>query len=200
MIDNKKIAALLAVFAMAGTRGLAQQNDTVVADSVTVSPSVVKLPAKIELAFGDSLAHGMLVSQSLSGDTKPGRMPHQILAAMQAYDPTKIAGKNVVLSSGAANNYFGVEKYLPLQIRLLKAAGARSIVVIGVSVDQKSLDPKKVNAQISGICKREGAIYAGEITNTYDGIHPRSYNALFAQATRMLRVLDVVKTLPTFTF
>jgi hypothetical protein len=195
---NKKLTAL---FLLLGTAGVAANAQTRARDTTSVfgqvktqppvaeSTAVRKEPS-LDVVFGDSLGDGMRKAKKLPGDTKVGRTPKEILAAIEGYDTAAIKGKNVLLSCGAANNAFQVASYLPRQLSFLKKEGAARIVVIGVSDKQANLDPAAVNGQIEKIVRNAGCIYGGAIRNAgSDGVHPvgAGYVVLYQQAAQALR-------------
>lgn len=160
---------------------------------------------KADLIFGDSLAEGMQLATGLPGYCKYGRPPREVMKAIRKYaedHPDGLKGKNVVLSSGAANNFVEMEKVLPQQLKFLHGQGVKSIVVIGVSDKQDNFykledNGKKtrvpasdINAKIEKITRQHGGIFAGAITSAgADKVHPKSkqaYKDLFEQAEKCL--------------
>lgn len=160
---------------------------------------------KADLIFGDSLAEGMQMASGLPGYCKYGRPPREVMKAIRKYaedHPDGLKGKNVILSSGAANNFVEMEKVLPQQLKFLHDQGVKSIVVIGVSDKQDNFykfgdDGKKirvpasdVNAKIEKITRQHGSVFAGAITSAgADKVHPKSkqaYKDLFDQAEKSM--------------
>lgn len=158
-----------------------------------------------DLIFGDSLAEGMQQASGLPGYCKYGRPPREVMKAIRKYaadHPDGLKGKNIILSSGAANDFIEMERVLPQQLKFLHDHGVKNIVVIGVSDKQDNfykfndsgkkvkVPASDVNAKIEKITRQHGGTFAGAITSAgTDKVHPKSkqaYKDLFVQAEKCL--------------
>lgn len=175
------------IFALTSLGAVSQETEKKIDTTATTAQQA---PKHFDLAFGDSLAEGMMMATGLRGDAKHGRQPNEILAAIKKYNPANIKGKNIVLSCGAANNPALVQSILPKQLAYLKQAGAKEIVVIGISDRQGNLNPAKINAMIADIVEKFGCKFAGPIRHAgKDNVHPagmKGYQRLLNQAERAL--------------
>jgi hypothetical protein len=119
--------------------------------------------------LGDSIGQGVQKTGGWAGNTLVGRSPQQVLGTIGS---APIQGRDVVLSSGAANNP-AQAGLLQQQIDAANKAGAKSITVMGVA------DPK-VNAQLQTIAQQNGARFVPLGAIGTDGIHPADYKPLAA--------------------
>lgn len=175
------------IFALTSLGAMSQETEKKIDTTATTAQQATK---HFDLVFGDSLAEGMMMATGLHGDAKHGRQPDEILVAIKKYKSADIKGKNVALSCGAANNPALVQSILPKQLAYLKQAGAKEIVVIGISDRQGNLNPAKINAMIADIAKKFDCKFAGPIRDAgKDNVHPvgmKGYRRLFNQAERAL--------------
>lgn len=128
------------------------------------------------LIIGDSLAS----KDGLGGSGVVGASPKAVLSSINALSPDQVAGRDVVLSSGASNNPAQASLVYE-QIQALKKKGAGNVTVVGVG-DRS--DFGGVNDTLELVTGRAGgrfvALPAGSLSR--DRVHPtrRGYNALLA--------------------
>lgn len=138
------------------------------------------------VVIGDSLGSGLRqasgVGSPLAGDTMVGRSPSQVLKAINAFDPKMLAGKPVVLSSGASNDVGNVALAAD-QISALKAKGVdpANITLLGVG-DRQDFQQGGVNAKLQSIAQASGAKFLpiDPATLGADRVHPASYTGLLS--------------------
>jgi len=134
--------------------------------------------------IGDSIASGFaghngpnqqLVSKP-NGETMVGAQPGQVLQ-MISRRKDDIKGKTVFLSSGATNAYTNVPyDSIERQLTMLKQAGAKQVILGGVSSDAASkgypdFKSEEINNKLKALAAAGGAGFGGSFTTT-DGLHP----------------------------
>src|SRR5580765_5371200 len=128
------------------------------------------------LIIGDSLAS----KEGLGGSGVVGASPKAVLSSINALSPDQVAGRDVVLSSGASNNPAQASLVYE-QIQALKKKGAGNVTVVGVG-DRP--DFEGVNDTLELVTGRAGgrfvALPAGSLSR--DRVHPTrgGYHALLA--------------------
>ena len=132
--------------------------------------------------YGDSLGEGVKTAYGLSGDTKVGRTPQQVYDALHALPDGALAGKPVVISTGASNSPGNVE-FARNQIREAVAKGAdpSQITVLGVG-DRP--DFAGVNDKLKEIAGQFGSRFQPVDPSKLspDRVHPVNYNGLLGGA------------------
>jgi glycosyltransferase involved in cell wall biosynthesis len=110
-----------------------------------------------------------------------GRQPQAVLDAIRA-NAGNVAGKNVILSTGASNNPKAVEA-ANRQIEELLKAGAKRVTVVGVGT-KKNL--QEVNERLRDISSAHGpnVRFLGPLSGlSRDRVHPRDYKKLAEEAS-----------------
>lgn len=148
------------------------------ATTTPAAPPSAASPPRLSFApvfIGDSLAHGLRGSGG-AGDTKIGRTPEQVLGVLRGLPEGSLAGRPVVLSSGASNAP-GSSALLSEQLSAAKAKGAEPgrITVIGVGPRR---DFAGVNERLQGTAKGAGARFQPLLETGRDLVHPKDYGAL----------------------
>ncbi len=132
--------------------------------------------------YGDSLGEGVKTAYGLSGDTKVGRTPQQVYDTLHALPDGSLAGKPVVISTGASNSPKDVD-FARNQIRTAIAKGAdpAQLTVLGVG-DRP--DFAGVNDKLKEIAGQFGAKFQPVDPSklSADRVHPASYNGLLGGA------------------
>lgn len=122
---------------------------------------------------GDSHAQAIRDAGKFEGDTANGRNPGAILEAIEGKD---WRGKNVILSTGVANDP-GQIAIVGQQVERLKAKGAIDVMVVGVGPKYGDAD-----AKLAAIAKEKGVSFtpleAGGAGYQKDGVHLASYGGL----------------------
>ena len=132
--------------------------------------------------YGDSLGEGVKTAYGLSGDTKVGRTPQQVYDTLHALPDGSLAGKPVVISTGASNSPKDVD-FARNQIRTAIAKGAdpAQLTVLGVG-DRP--DFAGVNDKLKEIAGQFGAKFQPVDPSklSADRVHPASYTGLLGGA------------------
>ncbi|ARN81838.1 hypothetical protein [Methylocystis bryophila] len=126
--------------------------------------------------IGDSIAHGLRGAAHGEGDTKIGRGPQAVLGSIANLPAGALAGRSVVISSGASNYPAGAGA-LSDQIAAAKEKGATPgrITVMGVGPRR---DFAGVNERLRGIAQGAGARFQPLLETGRDLVHPKNYDAL----------------------
>jgi hypothetical protein len=150
-------------------------------------------PPEFTAAFGDSIAVGFKKVAGIGGNPVGGRNPAEVLASLNDTDLSKLEGKNVFLSSGASNinanrpdTTFAQQnaemEQVKAQIARLQSEGA-GVTLSGVGGGVANAD--QVNARLKQIAEDTGAGFTGQIAGTIGRVHPKEYNSLLEQASRV---------------
>jgi hypothetical protein len=150
-------------------------------------------PSEFTAAFGDSIAVGFKKAAGIGGNPVSGRNPAEVLASLNDTDLSKLEGKNVFLSSGASNinanrpnTTFAQQtaemEQVKAQIDRLQSEGAR-VTLSGVGGGVANAD--QVNARLKQIAEDTGVGFTGQIPGTIGRVHPKEYNPLLEQASRV---------------
>jgi len=107
------------------------------------------------MVFGDSLGAGLL-QKGLQGNASVGRPPADVLSSINSLPDGSLAGKPIILSSGASNDVANVGLASD-QIKALIAKGAspENITLLGVG-DRPDFQKAQVNAQLQSIAGATG--------------------------------------------
>jgi hypothetical protein len=126
------------------------------------------------VAIGDSLGVGIGRAGNMPVYAKEGLGPHAVLDNIRNLPADSVAGKDVILSSGASNRP-GDVGFVTGQIEALKNKGAASVTLVGVG-DQKDLTDNRVNTSLQNIANQTGATFRPVDTKQLekDRIHPTS--------------------------
>lgn len=176
-----------------------------VAKAVTSAPSVNFAPEMEDyrsvkpvapfspVAVGDSISAHLIRKAGVAGqedatnvrsyrpgDTAvSGYTPTEIEGLIKKIPQEKIAGKDIILSSGASNNP-GETGTLAYQIKELKDKQAQSVTVLGVGTRP---DLAGVNERLAEISKENNVNFAGPMKDVAgDKIHSSNNQALLEQA------------------
>lgn len=160
--------------------------DNAAADHAVVSgaaPAPQTGTPKQSFFIGDSIADGLKTAAKGQGVTQVGLSPEKVLANINTMNPADLAGKQIVLSSGASNSPQNVGLVAD-QIDALKGRGVNpaDIKVVGVGDRQ---DFAGVNEKLATIAKEKGAIFTGALDPSNlsaDRVHPANYGAVRASS------------------
>lgn len=125
---------------------------------------------------GDSIAQGLAQAGGMTGVTQVGATPQDVMTAIQGMDPAAVAGRTVLLSSGASNNTAQLG-LVDQQIAALRAKGAAGVRLLGVG-DRP--DFAGVNEKLAAAASRGGATFTGPVEAGGDHVHPKDYAATLA--------------------
>jgi Transglycosylase SLT domain len=136
--------------------------------SPPVPAPVATTPPRPPLILGDSLAS----RQGLGGQGVVGASPQAVLAQIDGLLPEQIAGRRVILSSGASNNPAQAQM-LGDQLDRLRSRGAGGVTVLGVG-NRGDFGAAGVNAQLGEIARQSGARFVPLDPRllSRDGVHP----------------------------
>lgn len=124
------------------------------------------------VAVGDSLGVGIGHAGKMPTYAEQSLSPRAVLANIQNMPADNIAGKDVILSSGASNNPAEVG-LVRGQVEALLNKGAASVTLVGVG-DRKDLVDNKVNDSLKFIASQTGAQFRPVDTKQLadDRVHP----------------------------
>jgi hypothetical protein len=136
--------------------------------SPVIPAPVATVPPRPPLILGDSLAS----RQGLGGQGVVGASPTAVLAQIDGLLPEQIAGRRVVLSSGASNNPAQTQM-LGDQLDRLRSRGAGNVTVLGVG-NRPDFGVAGVNDQLGQIARQSGARFVPLDPRllSRDGVHP----------------------------
>jgi hypothetical protein len=126
------------------------------------------------LAVGDSIGQGLAAAGKIPGPAIKNASPFDTIQQIRALPDAQVAGKTVILSSGASNNPQAVA-LVDEQIALLKAKGAAEVRLLGVG---NRPDFAGLNETLAATASRAGARWMGPIDADSGGVHPKDYARL----------------------
>lgn len=140
------------------------------AAAITMLLWAIGHPKAAELAIGDSLAVGVAAAEHSTGYAKIGATPKEVVALIGRTPLRDLHGQVVVLSTGLSND-MDTEDYVPIQLEMLKAAGAK-VILLGVGVTLQG------SLEVNTYLKNWAMFYNIPYIDGWKDVHPKDYGVV----------------------